>query len=42
MNDANEKLKYSKEWQLSAEHFYNNNAYKWMAGNISEYKCILE
>lgn len=42
MNDANERIRYSKDWQLSAEHFYSNNAYEWMAGNISEYTFILE
>jgi len=33
---------YSKQWNVSAEHFKSNDSYKWMCEKISNHKVILE
>lgn len=39
MDDAKE---YFKQWNESANHFYDNKSYQWMSGFVSKYNVILE
>lgn len=37
-----EKLQYANQWDVSAQHFYSNGYYSWMADKLFKYKTILE
>ena len=38
----NEKIKYSEQWDISAQYFYNKGYYSWMADKLTGYKNVLE
>lgn len=40
--DNSERIKYANQWEMSANHFLNNQDYSWMADCISGYNCVLE
>ena len=38
----NDKKTYAHQWKVSSKHFYENDYYKWMTLQISQFKTVLE